>query len=442
METGSRAAPATTTGTPAGMRHRSQPDIFGRPRSFRPDSKTPERHEPVRLASLESRVFITLVLLTSGFFLWMIRGFLVPIFWAVVFAVLFQPLVRRLTESFGERRSAAAAAATLIVVVLVLVPFALLVVALAQQALTLYQRVSAGEMTLEAPLALLDRLIPPATDMLARFGIGPERLQEQLSSLAAATTEILAAQALALGQNALRTTILFAIMLYLLFFLFRDGERIVAGLVRVVPMGDERERRLLEKFATVSRATVKGTLVVAVVQGTLGGLLFWAVGIDAAIFWGVVMGILSILPAVGPALVWGPAAIILFATGALVQGIVLIVIGTLLIGLVDNFLRPILVGRETEMPDYLVLLATLGGLSVFGLAGFVAGPIVAALCLVLWEMVALEYGEIDSSVPLAVADAAPVPVIEVDPAGSSGAEMESTRERTGESEVIGEEEPT
>jgi predicted PurR-regulated permease PerM len=162
-------------------------------------------------------------------------------------------------------------------------------------------------------------------------------------------------------------------------------------------MGDEREVRLMRKFAQVSRATVKGTLVVAVVQGVLGGVLFSLVGIQAAIFWGVAMGILSILPAVGPMLVWLPAAVILLATGALWQGLVVIACGILIVSMVDNLLRPILVGRETHMPDYLVLVATLGGLTMFGLAGFVAGPIVAALFLVMWDMFADEYAPLDPS---------------------------------------------
>jgi predicted PurR-regulated permease PerM len=353
----------------------------------------------VRLNNLESRVFVGLVLAITAFFLWMVRGFLLPVFWAAVFAVLFQPLVHRLDGVFRGRRAASAGAATLIVVLVVLVPFALLVTALTQQALGLYQRVSAGQVNLQAPLEFVQRSVPPLMELMARFGVGPERIQEQLSNATAAAADLVTSQALALGQNVVRTTVLFLLMLYLLFFFFRDGERMVSGIVRAIPMGDERERLLFRKFADVSRATVKGTLVVAAVQGTLGGILFWAVGIQAAVFWGVAMAILSLLPAVGPAIVWAPAALLLIATGAVTQGIVVIAAGTLLIGLVDNLLRPILVGRETEMPDYLVLLATLGGLSVFGLAGFVAGPIVAALFLVMWDLFAREYAELDSSVP-------------------------------------------
>jgi predicted PurR-regulated permease PerM len=181
-------------------------------------------------------------------------------------------------------------------------------------------------------------------------------------------------------------------MLYLLYFFMRDGTKLLDGIVRAMPFGDERERHLLERFAEVSRATIKGTLVVGIVQGLIGGILFVILGIGAPVLWGVVMALLSIIPAVGPALVWIPAAVILIANGQIVSGIVLIVTGSLIIGLVDNLLRPLLVGRDTRMPDYLILLSTLGGLTAFGLAGVVIGPIIAAFFLSVWEMAEEEYG--------------------------------------------------
>jgi predicted PurR-regulated permease PerM len=351
----------------------------------------------MRLRNLEGRVFVALVLATTAFFLWMVRGFLTPIFWAAVFAILFQPLFLWLKQRFGGRRTPAALAATLAVVFAVLVPSALLVAAVAQQALWLFQRVASGEVNLQAPIDFVERHLPAVTRFLAQYGIGTEQVRTSLEGAAIFATQYIAARALALGQNVLIATILFLLMLYLLFFFFRDGDRILRGVIRAVPMGDLREERLMHKFAQVSRATVKGTLVVAVVQGVLGGVLFSLVGIQAAIFWGVMMGILSLLPAVGPALVWLPAAVILLATGALWQGLIVIVCGILIVSMVDNLLRPILVGRETHMPDYLVLIATLGGLTMFGIAGFVAGPIVAALFLVMWDMFAEEYAPLDSS---------------------------------------------
>jgi predicted PurR-regulated permease PerM len=359
------------------------------------------------LRNFEGRVFFALVLLTTVVFLWMVRAFLMPVFWASVFAILFQPMYLRLTAELGGRRAVAAGVSILVVVVVVLVPFGLIAAAVAQQALGLYNRIASGEADFTAPIGFVERLLPQATALLAQYGIEIDRVRASVEAAAIVATQWIAGQTLTLGQNLVTVAILFALMLYFLFFFFRDGERIIAGAIRALPMGDEREERLFRKFAEVSRATVKGTLVVAGVQGAIGGVLFAVVGIQAAIFWGVVMGVLSLLPAVGPALVWGPAAIILIATGAVGRGILLVVGGALVVGLVDNVLRPILVGRETRMPDYLVLLSTLGGLSVFGLAGFVVGPIIAALFLVMWEMFASEYAPLDSSEPPAVATAAP-----------------------------------
>ncbi len=308
-----------------------------------------------------------------------------------MFAILFQPLFLRLKHRFGGRATPAALTATLAVVFAVLVPAALLAGAVAQQALWLYHRIATGEVNLQAPIDFVERQFPAVTRFLAQYGIGAEQVRTSLESGAIFATQFVATSALALGQNVLVAAILFLLMLYLLFFFFRDGDRLLMGIMRAVPMGDLREERLMAKFAQVARATVKGTLLVAVVQGALGGVLFSLVGIQAAVFWGVMMGILSLLPAVGPAFIWVPAAVVLLSVGAVWQGLAVIVAGVLLVSMVDNLLRPILVGRETHMPDYLVLVATLGGLTAFGLAGFVAGPIVAALFLVMWDMFAEEY---------------------------------------------------
>src|SRR4029434_8164744 len=146
--------------------------------------------------------------------------------------------------------------------------------------------------------------------------------------------------------------------------------------------------RRFSKFATVIRATVKGTIVIAILQGTLGGVIFWFLGIRAALLWAVLMAFLSLLPAVGAALVWVPVAIYFLVTGAVWEGLVLIAYGALVISLVDNFVRPILVGADTKMPDYVVLISTLGGLEVFGMNGIVLGPVIAAMFIVVWDIFA------------------------------------------------------
>jgi predicted PurR-regulated permease PerM len=213
-------------------------------------------------------------------------------------------------------------------------------------------------------------------------------VQERLSAGLSKGVQFLAGQALNVGQNALDFFVSFFIMLYLLFFLLRDGRALGHRVRAAVPLRDDLQRNLFHKFTDVVRATIKGTIVVAIVQGALGGLMFWFLGIQAPVLWAVVMAFLSLLPAVGTALVWVPVALYLLASGAVWQGVLLIVYGVLVIGLVDNVLRPVLVSKDTKMPDYIVLIATLGGMAIFGLNGFVIGPLIAAMFMAAWDIMA------------------------------------------------------
>jgi predicted PurR-regulated permease PerM len=199
-------------------------------------------------------------------------------------------------------------------------------------------------------------------------------------------SQFLAAQALNIGQNTFDFIVKLFIVLYLLFFLLRDGDGLSRRIRDAIPLRAEQKRDLFNKFTAVIRATVKGNIVVALVQGALGGLIFWLLGVHAAVLWGALMAVLSLLPAVGSALVWLPVAIYFLVTGAIWQGVVLIAFGVLVIGLVDNVLRPILVGKDTKIPDYVVLVATLGGMAIFGLNGFVIGPVIAAMFMAAWDI--------------------------------------------------------
>jgi predicted PurR-regulated permease PerM len=346
-----------------------------------------------RGTAIQNASFLLLVALTTTAFLALIGSFLMPVFWAAVLATVFFPLQRRYVARLGGRRSLAALATILTIIGLVVAPLVLVGPAMSREAVQLHEQIASGAIDLQAPLRFLRRLTPLASDYLGRFGVEIEGMVQRFSSSALAITQFVASRALGFGQDVLRVTALFFLMLYILFFFLRDGNQLVAMLIRVLPLGDVRERQLLAKFAEVSLATIKGTLVVGIVQGAIGGALFWILGIPAPVFWGTVMAVFSVLPAVGPGLVWGPAAVILLVLGDIVKGIVLIAAGAIIIGLVDNVLRPILVGRDTQIPDYLVLLATLGGLAVFGISGFVIGPVIAAFFLVVWEMFAQEHAE-------------------------------------------------
>jgi predicted PurR-regulated permease PerM len=358
---------------------------------------------------LESVAFLAMVLAATAIFFWMVRAFVWPVFWAAIFAVLFQRIHGRMLAACRGRPTPAALLSVLAVVAFVVLPFALVAGAIARQALLLYRGVATGEINVQGPIDLLERSLPAVSGFLARHGVDLGQLRVSVQELAASATRIVATYAFGVGQNALWVTIMFILMLYLLFFFFRDGHRIVARTVRVLPLGEERRTRLLLKFTEVVRATVKGNLIVAAAQGGLLALLFWIVGIQTAVFWGVMTAVLSLLPAVGASFVWVPGSIILFASGQVWQGVV-VFLGGLGITAAENVLRPIVIGRDTKMPDYLILVSTLGGIMVFGLAGFVAGPVIAALFLVLWDLFGEEYAREDrEAAPDPAAASTPTP---------------------------------
>jgi len=340
--------------------------------------------------SVEDRGFGWLLVAVSAAFALILWPFESAILWGTVLAILFMPLERRLVPLLGRSRTAASLATLVIVVVMVIVPLVLLAGALAAEASSVVARVRSGELDPGGALRrFVDALPPWAVGLLDRFGLGDvDAMRARLSGSIAGASKFLAAQAISLGQNTLDFLVGLGVMLYLLFFLLRDGEALFARVRAALPLRPDRQRALFEKFAVVVRATVKGNIVIAIVQGALGGTIFWLLGIHAALLWAVLMAFLSLLPAVGAFLVWLPVALYLLAAGPVWKGLVLIAWGVLVIGLVDNLLRPLLVGKDTKMPDYVVLVSTLGGIAVFGLNGFVIGPLIAAMFIAAWDLYA------------------------------------------------------
>jgi predicted PurR-regulated permease PerM len=339
----------------------------------------------------QDKIFLLLVLLVTLAFAWILWPFFGAIFWATVLAILFTPMYRRLIATDrSRRRTPAALLTTFVIIVLVILPSAIIAGMLVQEGLIVYQRIQSGELNFARYLEQIIGVLPASvTAVLERSGLTDfASIQERLSEGLMKGVQFFAAQAFNVGQNTLDFIIGFFIMLYLLFFLLRDGDRLAVRMRNALPLQHDLQHDLSTKFTTVVRATIKGNLVVAVAQGALGGLIFWILDIRAPVFWAVLMAFLSLLPAVGTALVWAPVAIYFLVTGAIVQGIVLIAYGVLVIGLVDNVLRPLLVGKDTKMPDYVVLISTLGGMAIFGINGFVIGPLIAAMFIAVWDTVA------------------------------------------------------
>ncbi len=340
---------------------------------------------------LERRAFLALLMLVSVLFLFVLKPFFGAIFWAIAIALIFSPVQHWLTQRWGNKPNRIALITLVLCVVLLVIPATFITASLIAEAVHLYQRIEAGDFNPGQYLEQIRQAFPALQSLLDRFNVDFESLRQKFAELAMGGSKLLATQALALGQDTFSLMLNATLTLYLAFFLLRDGNTLVHLLIRALPIGDERERLLFSKFAEVTRATIKGSLVVAIVQGALGGLIFWLLDINGALLWGVVMVVVSLIPAVGAALIWAPVALYLFATGEWISGAILVAFGFGVIGLVDNLLRPILVGRDTKLPDYIVLLSTLGGLSLFGMNGLIIGPLVAALFISFWEIFIREF---------------------------------------------------
>lgn len=334
------------------------------------------------------RSFVLLLLLVSVAFAWLLRPYFGAIFWGTVLAISFSPLHRRLTYAIKGRPNATALLTLLICLLIVILPLTLLSGSLIKEGASLYKRIEGGQLNLGLYFEQVVSALPPSIHQtLDHFGLSDVfSIQEKLSAGALQASKFLATQAVNIGQNTFEFLISFGIMLYLLFFLLRDGSALGRKIMGSIPLGAEQKTLLLQKFVTVVRATLKGNIAVAVTQGILGGFIFWVLGIEGALLWGVLMAFLSLLPAIGSALIWLPVAIYFLVTGAFWQGITLMLFGVLVISVVDNVLRPLLVGKDTKLPDYVVLISTLGGLATFGLNGFVIGPLIAALFIAFWDL--------------------------------------------------------
>ncbi|MEK8032518.1 AI-2E family transporter [Ideonella sp. DXS29W] len=348
------------------------------PDSPSPDTDAPSHRQPLRWLVIVATIGLMAVLLP-------LYGALM---WAGIVALVFRPVQRALSHRWGGRRGLAAAATLSGVGLVVVLPLLAMVVSLAREGAQLAQSVQSGQIDVLAMMQRTFNALPsPLADLLEHFGIGNvEDLQQRVEASAGRVAQFFAGHVATVGQSTLSFVVDLFVGAYVAFFLLRDGDALSARWWAAMPLAEADKRELRRSVATVVRATVKGNLVVALVQGALGGLALMALGMPAALLAGAVMAVLSLLPAVGAALVWLPIALYLLATGATWQGLALIAFGTLVIGLIDNLLRPILVGRDTRLPDWVVLVTTLGGIAWIGVNGFVIGPLLATICLAAWEL--------------------------------------------------------
>ncbi|MEE8134683.1 MAG: AI-2E family transporter [Gemmatimonadales bacterium] len=336
---------------------------------------------------------ILLVIAISLIFFAMVRGFLMAVLVAAILSGMVQPFYRWSVKVLRGRRSLASAVTTLAVFVVIIVPLLGLAGIVVAQAIEISESVAPWVQRQLGQPNELDRMLDnlPFMDTLTPYR---DQIVEKLGEFVAGAGSFLVSQLAATTRGTAVFFFKLFIMLYSMFFFLTDGAKVLDKILYYMPLSASEEDRMVEKFVSVSRATLKGTLIIGVVQGGLAGLAFAVLGIDGAFFWGTIMAVLSIIPGVGTALVWIPAVVFLLAVGKPIAALLLTVWCAGLVGTVDNVLRPRLVGKDTKMPDLLILLGTLGGLVLFGAAGIIIGPIVAALFVTVWEIYGATFKDI------------------------------------------------
>lgn len=340
-----------------------------------------------------SAYFLLALLLGTGVVLFeMVKLFLVPVVLAATFAGLFYPLYRKLLKWTRGRGGLSALACCFVLLIGLLVPAYIVADLVLQESLHLYK--SAGKWTTSFlngndSIEIYEKLNQYELLRDIEFNAldWQQPLQDGLKTIAGWATSFINTT----SRGTLQLVAHLFITLFTLFYFFRDGELLIRRLREFSPLDERYERGLIERFTSVSRATIKGTLLIGLLQGSLGGLMLWAFGFSSPALWGVVMVVLSIIPLVGTWMVLYPAGLFEILSGHLWSGIAIIAITALIISSIDNFVRPYVVGRDTGMHDLLVFFSTLGGLSVFGVMGFIIGPVLASLFVALLEFYSLGY---------------------------------------------------
>jgi predicted PurR-regulated permease PerM len=340
--------------------------------------------------SVNKSVLLLLAIFISAVFLSMIRSFLMAIFLAGIFSALARPLYKRVEGWYGGRRALASLSTLFLIVIVVIVPLAALMGIVTAQAIKVGQSVTPWVQEQIAQPGAFHELLNslPLYDKLAPYS---NTIWQKAGELIGTISRFLISNLPTATMGAVNVLFMAFAMLYTMFFFLIDGDKLLNKILYYLPLQDQDEQRMLSKFTSVTRATLKGTAVIGLLQGSLAGAAFWVVGIPSAVFWGTIMAVLSIIPGIGTALVWGPAVIVLAAGGNYLKAGGLGLFCALVVGSIDNLLRPILVGKDTQMHELMIFFGTLGGIIMFGVMGMIIGPIVAALFITIWEIYAVAF---------------------------------------------------
>jgi predicted PurR-regulated permease PerM len=343
--------------------------------------------------TVNKSVLLLLVVFISAIFLSMIRSFLMAIFLAGIFSALARPLYKRFERWYGGRRALASLSTLVLIIMVVILPLGALMGIVTAQAIKVGQTATPWVQKQIAQPGEFHNLLNslPFYDKLAPYS---ETIWRKAGELIGTISQFLISSLSKATMSAVSLLFMTFAMLYTMFFFLMDGDKLLYKILYYLPLQDRDEQRMLQKFTSVTRATLKGTAVIGILQGGLAGIAFWAVGIPSAVFWGTIMAVLSIIPGIGTALIWGPAVIILAAGGNFLKAGGLGIFCALVVGSIDNLLRPILVGKDTQMHELMIFFGTLGGIIMFGIMGMIIGPIVAALFITIWEIYGVAFKDI------------------------------------------------
>jgi len=337
-------------------------------------------------------IFILFLTLLSFYLLYLILSpFLEPIFWAIILAMILYPAFRKLHRLLKKREMLSALIMTLLVVLVIILPFSLLLISLVNEVMSAYHHVEEMIATgsLKAHWEKI-REIRAVNFVLMRldrsFNLSQMDPLDLLLKNLQKVSNFLFSQSTKIIKGLSSFVIGFFFTLLSLYYLFKDGDHLFEGLKEIIPIPPKQRDLLIRRFQEMVNATMFGGLLIALIQGILGGLAFWVLGLPSPVLWGTAMALFSFIPIGGTALIWGPTSLILLITGSVLKGIILLLIGVFAISMVDNFLRPYLLSSRTNIHPLLLFFSVMGGIQAFGLIGVVVGPLIATLCLTLIEI--------------------------------------------------------
>lgn len=316
-------------------------------------------------------------------FLYLLRPFLYPILWAAIIAGMFYPLYKKINAKI-KHANLSSLSTILIILIIIIIPVTVIGSLLFKESVDLYASINNNQSSIINTTKNVVSWIQnnPITDKL---NINEQAITDKLTEITTTITNFVFTTAKNITQNSFTFLAMFILMFYTLFFFLKDGEKILRRLAHLSPLGEKYEEMMYAKFTSTARAVLKGTMVIGIMQGSLTGITFYLVGIQGALVWGIITTFFSVIPGFGSYIIWLPAVLIMLVTGNFWQALAIVGAG-LFISTIDNVVRPALVGKDAQMHPLLILFSTLGGLLMFGISGFILGPITAALFLSLWEM--------------------------------------------------------